>query len=340
MRKRHWLHRWITGSAVFAAAAAFAAPVTLPARAVTYRPEVHALAQVDAVAPLVLRTPVAARVQAVRAAPGQTIAAGQPLVTLGGPAMDAELAAARATVRAAQAELAAAQRTLDSTRQTLGLTTDRKALAAAQAALAAAESHAVAARAALTRLEAERSITSPMAARVSAVQVAPGAQLPAHAALLILVPQGSLWLRVEWFAPALPPANADARFVPAQAGPDTAVRLAAILPERAPDGARVLNFAAVGSSNWQAGETGELVWQGAAQNAVAVPAEALVLSAGRWYVLTDTAGQLTALPVTPGPTRGADVLITRGLRPGEAVVVRDAGLLFHRDFAAHYAPPD
>jgi hypothetical protein len=44
--------------------------------------------------------------------------------------------------------------------------------------------------------------------------------------------------------------------------------------------------------------------------------------------------------VTPGPTRGADVLITRGLRPGQSVVVRAAGLLFHRDFAARYAPPD
>lgn len=317
-----------------------AAPVTLPARAVTYRPEVHAPAQVEAVAPLVLRTLVAARVQSVRVAPGQAVAAGQALVTLGGPTLESALSAARARSKAAQAELAAAQRSLASTRQTYGLTSDRKTLAAAEAALAAAEGSAATARSALAGLQAQRTVSSPSAARVSAVQAAPGAELPAGAALLTLAPRGALWLRAEWFDSVVPAPNTRARFVPAGGGPETQVRLAAFLPERAPDGARVLNFVPVGGSTWQAGETGELVWQGQTQNAVAVPAEALVLDAGRWYVLTDAAGRLAAQPVTPGPTRGADVLITRGLRPGQSVVVRAAGLLFHRDFAARYAPPD
>lgn len=81
---------------------AVAAPVTLPARAVHYQPEVRTWAQVEPLAPLVLRTAVAAQVATVRVVPGQTVAAGQPLVTLAGPQLDSELAAARARAQAAQ----------------------------------------------------------------------------------------------------------------------------------------------------------------------------------------------------------------------------------------------
>lgn len=345
-RRRFALHgRWMWRAFIFLglvaeAALAAAVPLTLPARAVTYRPEMRGWAHVDTVAPLVLRTRVAARVQTLDVMPGQTVAAGQVLATLGGPAFAAALATAQARSQAAQAEFAAAQRTLTSSRQTLGLTTDRKALDAAEAALGAAQGRAASAHAALAGLRAQRTVSSPSAATVSAVQAAPGADLPAGAPLLTLVPRRSLWLRVEWFDSARPPAHARAHFIPTGGSTETEVHLMATLPERAADGARVLNFAAVGASTWQAGDTGELLWQGPAQEAVAVPAEALVLSAGRWYVLTDSAGKLAAQPVTPGPSRGAEVLITQGLQPGQRVVVRQADLLFHRGFAARYTPPD
>lgn len=319
---------------------AMAGPVTVPARAVNYRPEAHGWAQVESLAPLVLHAPIASRVAEVLVTPGQTVNAGQPLVRLAGPQLGGELTAARARWGAAQRGLAAAQRTAASAHRTYPVVTDRKALDAAQSALAAAEGDAAAAHAALETLQVQQTLSSPTSAVVNEVDAAAGIDVAAGTPLLTLLPHGSLWLRVELFGDQTPPATATARFVPAGGGAAIAVHQVAELPARAPDGARVFNFTAAGSGTWQAGETGDLVWQGAPQSAVAVPSEALVLDAGRWYVLTEVHGRLAAQAVTPGPARGTDVLITQGLQAGVPVVVRQAYLLFHRNFSAQYAPAD
>lgn len=319
---------------------AMAAPVTLPARAVDYRPELRAWARVEPLAPLVLRTSVAARIAKVFVVPGQTVKAGQPLVALAGPKLEGELSAARAQRQAAQHELAAAQRTLASAKRTYPALTDHKTLDAAEAALAVAESNSASARAALDTLQAQQTLSSPTSAVVGAVNAAPGTDLTMGSPLVTLLPHGSLWLRVEVFGGSSVPVATTARFVPANGGSAVAVHQVGKLPARAPDGARVFNFTSVGANSWQAGETGELIWQGSPRNAVAVPSKALVLDAGHWYVLTDVHGKLAAQAVTPGPTRGTDVLVTRGLRAGVPVVVRQAYLLFHRNFSAQYAPPD
>ena len=322
------------------AAPATAAPVTLPARAVSYRPEVRAWAQVEPLAPLVMRTVVAARIARVLVVPGQAVKAGEPLVVLAGPQLEGELSAARARRQAAQRELAAARRTLAAAERTYPVVTDRKTLDDAQAGLAAAESESAAANAALAALQAQQTLSSPTAAVVNEVSEASGADLPAGTSLVTLLPRGSLWLRAEVFGDPPSPATASARFLPADGGPAAVVHQIAELPARAPDGARVFNFTAADSVHWQAGETGDLIWQGSPQIAVAVPSEALILDAGRWYVLTEVHGKLAAQAVTPGPRRGTEVLITHGLRAGVPVVVRQAYLLFHRGFSARYAPPD
>ncbi len=319
---------------------ATAASVTVPARAVNYRPEVHGWAQVESLAPLELHAPVASRVTKVLVTPGQTVDPGQPLVRLAGPQLDGELTVARARWQAAQRELAAARRTAASAQRTYPVITDRKALDAAQSALAAAEGDAAAAHAALETLQTQQTLSSPTSAVVSEVAVAAGVDIVAGTPLLTLLPRGSLWLRVELFGDQALPATTTAHFVPADGGTAVAVRQIAELPARAPDGARVFNFAAAGSGTGQAGETGGLVWQGAPQSAVALPSDALGLDAGRWYVLTEVRGKLAAQPVAPGPTHGTDVLITQGLQAGVPVVVRQAYLLFHRNFSAQYAPPD
>ncbi len=319
---------------------ALAGVVTLPARAVDYQPEVHAWARVETLAPLTLRMPLAARVAALNARPGETVAAGAPLVRLGGPQMAGQLAAARARVAAAAQELAAAQQSAASVARTFPALTNRRALAAARAALAAAAGRLAQARADEQALRAQTWLASPLPAVVSSVSAAPGADLPAGAALLTLLPQGRLWLRAEVFGRLpLAPGTA-ARFVSAD-GQTVTVRLADELPARAANGARVVNFAPRRAApHWQAGESGEVVIAGAPQPAVAVPAGALILDAGRWYVLSAAAGKLTALRVKPGPARGDEVLILAGLAPATPVVVRQAYLLYHRDFAAHYTPPD
>lgn len=332
--------RWCAWVLATMAVPALAAPVTLPARAVRYRPETRAWAEVESLSPLVLRAAVAARVAGVLVVPGQTVKAGQPLVRLAGPTLEGELSAARARLQAAQRELAAARRTAASAQRTYPMITDRQALDAAQAALAAAEGDTAAAHAALQTLRAQQTLSSPTAAVIGAVNVAAGTDVPAGTPLATLLPRGALWLRAELFGGSPLPAAATARFFPADGGPPIAVNRIAELPARAPDGARVFNFAATGPIRWRAGETGELVWQGVPESAVAVPSDALVLNAGHWYVLTDVRGQLAARPVTPGPTRGTDTFVTHGLRAGTPVVVRQAYLLFHRHFSAQYAPSD
>lgn len=332
--------QWRAALLALMMAPAMAAPVTLPARAVNYRPKVRAWAQVVSLAPVVLRATVAARVAKVLVSPGEAVRAGQPLVTLAGPTLEGESAAARARWQAAQNEFMAAQRTAASARRTYPAITDRSTLDAAEAALAAAQSDAAAARSALEILQAQQTLSSPMPAVVDAVNAAAGADIPAGTPLVSLLAHDSLWLRVEVFGDASLPAVTMARFVPANGGPAVRVRRVAELPARAPDGAQVFNFAAVGSGPWQAGETGELVWQGAPESAVAVPSEALVLNAGRWYVLTKLHGKLAAQAVTPGPILGTDTIVIHGLRAGVPVVVRQAYALFHRDFSAQYAPPD
>jgi multidrug efflux pump subunit AcrA (membrane-fusion protein) len=272
--------------------------------------------------------------------PGQAVKAGAPLVVLAGPQLEGELSAAGARRRAAQRELAAARRTLAAAKRTYPVVTDRKTLDDAQAGLAAAESESTAAHAALATLQAQQTLSSPAPAVVAEVSAASGADLPAGTLLVTLIPRGSLWLRAEVFGnPPLPGATI-AHFLPANGEPAVVVHRVAELPARAPDGARVFNFTAAGSVHWQAGETGDLIWQGSPQIAAAVPSEALILDAGRWYVLTETHGKLAAQAVTPGPPRGTDVVITQGLRAGVPVVVRQAYLLFHRDFSARYAPSD
>lgn len=332
--------RWHALLLVALVTPAVAAPVTLPSRAVHYQPEVRAWAQVEPLAPLVLRTAVAAQVETVRVVPGQMVASSQPLITLAGPQLKAALATARARVQAAKSELAAARGTEASAKRTFPVATDRKTLDAAKSALAAAQAELATAQATLTSLKAQQTLRSRTAARVESVEVAPGTPLPADTPVVTLVPERSQWLRVEWFDAQMPVPNATARFLPGNGEPAVPVHLVAALPARAPNGARILNFAPVGSSDWQAGEAGELVWQGLPQSAVAVPAESLILDAGHWYVLVDTGGKLIAQAVTPGPARGSDVLITHGLKPGVPIVVRQAYLLFHRNFAAQYAPAD
>ena len=315
-------------------------PVTVTARAMTYRPTIRAWARVEAVAPLVLRTSSQARVLELRVVPGQSVAAGERLAHLAGPRVEADTTIARARLRAAQGELVAAQQGAASAKRTYPVVTNRQALAAAMATLAAARGKLAEARAELTALGSQEWLSSPVAAVVSDVKADSGTDLPAGAAVITLLPQGQLWLRAEVFDATPIPAASEGRFTPADGSVATAVHAVAELPARAANGARVIDLAPRDAAAWQAGEAGELILHGAPRSAVAVPASALVLDAGKWFVLTDTAGKLAAQRVTPGPARGADVLVMAGLRAGVPVVVRQAYLLYHRQFAAQYAPPD
>lgn len=231
--------------AAFAASTlpAIAAPVTSPAHAVNFRPELRAWAQVEPIAPLVLRASVAARVAKVLIVPGQTVHAGEPLVTLAGPELEGELVAARARWKAAQKELAAARRTLASARRTYPGIIDRQTLDAAAASFTAAQGASATAHVALQTLRSRQPLCSPAFAVVQTIDVTAGARLTVGAPLLTLLPLSSLRLRAEVLREQPSPAVHTADSVPAESGATIAVRLVAELPARAPSGARVFNFA-------------------------------------------------------------------------------------------------
>lgn len=314
--------------------------VTLPAREAVFKPEVHAWARVHSVAQMALRMPLAARLQRVLVSPGQVVGVGAPLVLLGGPRLDGQISVAKADAEAARIQRDAAEKTAASALRSFPSFINRRQLDAAQAGLGLARGRLAQALARQRALLAQATISSPVAATVSAIHAAAGADLPAGAPLLNLLARGGLWLRAEVFGQTLPIGSLG-HFVPADGGATVPVRLVAWLPARSADGARVANFAATGAgADWQDGEAGEVVMAGPEQTAVAVPAGALILDAGRWFVLTDQGGRLIPVRVEPGPTQGDDVLLLRGIAPGTPVVVRQAYLLFHRDLAARYTPPD
>jgi hypothetical protein len=119
------------------------------------------------------------------------------------------------------------------------------------------------------------------------------------------------------------------------------VRFAQRLLSLRSDGGLTAFFKATTSApRWSGGEAGEVIVAGDPQTAVAVPTAALILDQGRWWVLVQTADGLRRQAVEPGPSRGEQTLILHGLTAGDAVVVCDAYLLFHRDFRQRYTPPD
>lgn len=316
-----------------------AAPVVQPARAVSFRPEVRAWAQVANVAPLELRMPRPATILRIDASPGQVIDAGTRLAQLGGARLTGEIAKSRAQLLAARQALAAARRSEAAVERNYPALADRRSLEAARSDLAVAEGRMATTEAASRALEAQTAMASPVAAVVATVHAAAGSDLPAGAPVVTLQPRGRLWLRAEMFGPMPPPAS-EARFVSPD-HPAVALRLVDELPARAANGARVLNFAPVDPEpGWQAGEAGEVVVTEPSQSAVAVPAAALILDAGNWYVLADRQGTLAAQRVVPGPTQGDEVVVLQGLAPGTPVVVRQAYALYHRDVASRYTPPD
>ena len=73
---------------------------------------------------------------------------------------------------------------------------------------------------------------------------------------------------------------------------------------------------------------------------VAVPTRALILDQGQWWVLVHTANGNQPRLVTPGPARGWQTFIERGLEPGAEVVVENAYLEFHSGISKNYQPPD
>lgn len=306
--------------------------------------------------------------------PGTKVKRGQKLAVLTGPEATAALTRARTAVQSAAVRLAAARKVLAVNRQQLAshLTTEQQVLQA-ESSVADAAGALATARAELTSVEGTTTLTATTDGTVLAVPVANGQRVATGDVILTLAPANGLALKATVYGTdaatihvgmkgAFTPDDGDGRANPpgelrphlrqASGGqvtgqPTSAQAIRATIPvvvaavsTAADGGATVWLRPEDATASWRNGQFGTITVDGPTRSLVAVPSRALILDQGRWWVLVQTAAGEQRQEVVPGPTRGWDTFIERGLAPGARVIVTNAYLEFHRDISAKYQAPD
>ena len=303
----------------------------------------QAYAQVEPVVVLPVRATETGVVSSLRVLPGSRVKAGETLAILAGPEIRSLLVSRAGAVRSARARLASARRSLLIERRQLGAQlSTQQAVAAARSAVAAARAAFDTAQARLEGAREMRRPRAPSAGTVLAVDVADGERVAAGQTLCTLQANGRLWLTASYYGQdaAAIRVGMTGRFQPAAGGTSVPVKVAAVSASLASDGGESVGFRAASAASWRNGETGTVMVDGATRPVIAVPTRALILDRARWWVLVRTAQGDRRRQVVPGPTRGWQTFIERGLAPGERVVVQNAYLEFHRGISQRYTPPD
>lgn len=314
------------------------------AKAQTMPREIVGYATVEPRSVLRLRAGVAGTVANLTAQPGDTVAADAVLGRLSGSSIDALLAARRAALTGAEATLKSALEELTTERQKFAnrLST-RTAVARAAAALSNAQAERDSAQAASSAAEDMASIRAPQAGRVLTVDAYVGQRVGADETVLTLLPANGLWLRATVYGTDADAVSAGTpgQFAPASGGASIPVKVRAVVGAVRSDGGQIVNLEPIAATpGWAAGETGTVTIDAGTLSGVVVPNRAVVLDQAKWWVLVHTAKGEVPQEVTPGPSRGGLTLITQGLAPGNAVVVENAYLEFHRGISERYQPPD
>jgi cobalt-zinc-cadmium efflux system membrane fusion protein len=308
-----------------------------------------AYGQVEPIALLPVRAVEAGMVSTMRVVPGSRVRAGEALATLTGPEIQSLLTSREGALHSARAQLAAAERSLAIERQQLGaqLSTEQ-AVASAQSAVAAARAAFETARAQLQTAQEMSTLRAPEAGTVLAVNAAEGERVMAAQPVLTLQTKNGLRLRAVYYGLGAIHVGMTGQFEPAVGGSPALVKVAAVAAALGPDGGESVGLVpadparlpASASQAWTSGERGTVKLNGATRSLIAVPTRALVLDRARWWVLVRSSKGLQRQAVVPGPTRGWETFIERGLSPGEQVVVQNAYLEFHRGISQRYTPPD
>lgn len=327
-------------------------PETVTVRSESIGASYVAYAQVEPIATLPVRAVLAGQVLSVHVTPGVSVQAGQKLAQLGGPEIQAVLTQREGAVRSARGRLAAAKRSLAAEREKLAakLSTEQ-ATAQAQSAVTAASSAFGDAQAQLQAAEHARMLRAPSGGVVIAVNVAQGERVAAGETLLTLQPASGLWLKAAYYggdATAIH-TGMTGEFRPASGGAVVPVVVTTVFASLATDGGEAVGLEPTAEAHssvdatprgWINGQSGVLTLNGARRSMVAVPTEALILDRAKWWVIVRTPQGDHRQAVVPGPVRGWETYIERGLESGQQVVVRNADLEFHQAIAQSYQPPD
>lgn len=332
---------WICCLLPFSATQA-AQPVTAIARTIAYQPHYIAYAEVVPTRPLVLRAGQSGDIESLHLLPGAHLRAGEIVAKIGGPAVTAALRQAAATLNGARQRKKFAADALLSAQRTYPSFTSRIELDNAKIALALARTQLANARSALASWQQRIVLRSPAAGQITQLLAANGERIPDDAPILKMIPAGNLWLLANYYGGTARKFKngLGGRFIPANGMPSIPVHVISRIPELLSDGSQRIGLESTGSADWESGERGQVVLYGRRREVVSIPTSALIFDQGHWWVLTLNQGQPGRTRVTPGPAQGSQTIILSGLTAGDQVVVQDAYLIFHRDFAAHYTPPD
>ncbi|HEX5399264.1 MAG TPA: efflux RND transporter periplasmic adaptor subunit [Verrucomicrobiae bacterium] len=303
-----------------------------------------AYAQVEPIAALPLRAVEAGQIIKLEIVPGTMVQAGQKLAELGGPEIQALLAQNEAAVSSARTNLLSAQKSLAIERQQLAshLVTQQMVLQA-EGATAQAQAAFDTAQAQLKSLRQTITLTAPANGAVLAVNAAEGQRVNVGETVLMLQPADKLWLKASYYGvdAAAIHAGMSGQFSPASGGEPIPVKVTTVFGALNPDGGESVGLLAdTPTPGWLNGESGKLTLNGVARSLVVVPTRALILDQGQWWVLVHTDQGDHPQAVTPGPVRGWQTFIERGLKPGAEVVAENAYLEFHRGISKNYQPPD
>ncbi len=315
------------------------------ARSAQVTGQMEAYGQVEPIAVLPVSAAQAGIVAGLRVLPGSHVRKGQPLAQLNGPEITALLLQSRADVRGAQGRLAAAGKSLAIERQQLAAhLSTRQAIHQAESAMAQAQAAFDNAGSHLEAVQQMRALSAPADGTVLAVNAVDGQLVQAGQPILTLQPADRLWLRATYYGADLSAIRVGmaGTFTPSdESGEPVAVRVSAVFGSVAVDGGESIGLVPTArQSRWVNGESGTVTLSAPPSRLVAIPTSALILDRGKWWVLVHTPHGDRPQAVVPGPTRGWQTFLKRGLRPGVEVVVENAYLLFHRGISQSYQPPD
>lgn len=328
---------------------------TVVVAAATVAQHLSAYAQVRPIVPVRVRAAEAGTVIATHVLPGAPVRAGEILARLGGAQIDALLARKEAALTSARALFETDRQLLAIARQRLALNLDtRQSLLVAQSDAEAAKAHLAAATVELRAARSLRDLRAPANGRVLSVDVGDGERVNPGQTVFTLQSDARLWVRAVYYG-----ADAGAirvgmggEFRPSASGRPIRVRVVAVGASLAADGGEVVGLvereptepptrsSTRPTPRWTDGERGIVTIDEIRRSMVAVPTDALVLDQAHWFVLVETATGVERREVVPGPVRGWQTFVERGLKPGERVLAQNADLEFHRGIAAHYTPPD
>ncbi len=310
----------------------------------TMTPHLEAYSQVEPITVLPVSAAQAGVIAGLKVLPGMHVRAGQELAHLNGPEITALRLQSEADVRSAQTQLSTSQKSLAIQKQQLAAhLSTRQVVHQAESSVAQAQTSFDNAQSHLQAVHQMMTLSAPASATVLAVNATDGELVGAGQPILTLQTSNRLWLKATYYGADLSAIRVGmtGRFSPSDSGESVPVKVSAIFGSLTIDGGESIALVTTApKTRWLNGEFGKVTLDSPQRKLVAVPTRSLILDQGKWWVMVHTAQGDHPQAVVPGPARGWQTFLERGLEPGAQVMVENAYLLFHRGISQSYQTPD